>query len=308
MINLIKDEKGSALPFISIILILIILVGVVNYALVVMYRDRTSVRDALDAGVTSSLVAHIEEKQKALYYGETLSCRERNWIMPCRKRVCTNRDSEGHCTNYKWVYWKERVCSLKAWKNTKSNFKNYIYLDKEDAEKTAREYIEENLKLNNLEGRAKILSLSYEVTYDDKRTYTVVKKRDLTRSFVTGVHPSKWNNPGTPDQASSQYREGGKLLLNNPLWNEYDGETWWKVEFKGAYGADGTMDKLTNPPDWNSSEAYEEREDVYFPRWVEIKAKATVELPVPFGTMLGKETYTAEFETTGFKELIEVIE
>lgn len=68
------------------------------------------------------------------------------------------------------------------------------------------------------------------------------------------------------------------------------------------------MDELTIVPDWNSNTVYEKRKNVPFPRWVEVKASAKVELPVPFGELLGRKTYVAEFETNGFKELIEVIE
>lgn len=210
----IKDERGSVLPLIAVILILIIYIGCTNFALAVMYRDRTTVRDALEAGVTSSLVAHAKEENRGLYHGEELVDVKWGWDdVPCRKWVCDSRDKDGHCTSGHYEYWDEdNVLSSRAWKNTEGNFKNYIYLDKGAAESTARSYMEENFKLNNLEGRAKIVSLSYEITYDDQRTYTVVKNRDLNRKYQSPTLPSPNKQPynyfGVPAIESSRYKRG----------------------------------------------------------------------------------------------------
>ncbi|WP_459195620.1 hypothetical protein [Wukongibacter baidiensis] len=291
------DERGSALPLIAVILILIIGIGCVNFGLAVMYRDRTAVRDALEAGVASSVAASAIEEKRAIDYGETLVCVEKNWTMNCRKKVCTNRDSEGNCTATKWVYWDEKVCSLKAWQNAEWDEQNYIYLDIGKAKSLARSYIEENLKLNNLtNNRAKIVSFEYKVFYDDERVFTVKKDRYLNRPDKSGTKPSGWNDPGTPAE-TSQYVRGGKKLLNNPSWNEFNDEAWWKVQFEGA-----EPKELANVDDWSDSR--QEEREVYFPRWVKVKASVTVELPIPLGGLLNKEKHRSTFETTYIKELI----
>lgn len=71
--ELLKDEKGSITPIIASILIICILIGAVNISLSMVYRDRTVVRDALDAACTSSLVGATEEKWRPIKYSEDLS-------------------------------------------------------------------------------------------------------------------------------------------------------------------------------------------------------------------------------------------
>ncbi len=248
-----KDEQGSVLPMIAVVLILVIMLGAVNFALVVMYRDRTTVRNALDAGITSSLAAVAKEEKKAIYYGERSYCSDGYWR--------TNKKGKS-----RWV------CTERTWVNTESNYKNYVQLNVGLANGIAKHYFEENMDLNNLDYNIK--SWNYSVTYDDERIYTVKKNRNLHRS--------------------------GSGIVNN-VTNPPD---WWLTANKGFSGA-STGD--WEPPEGWTEETNEERE-VLFPRWVEVKANVKVELPVPFGKLVGRSTYTAGFDITAFKELIEVIE
>lgn len=295
-----KDERGSVLPMVAILLILIIGIGCASFSIVIMNRDRTTVREALDASVASSLEAVAKEETRGIYQSEKLECVEKLWTMHCRKKVCTNRDSEGKCTSYKWVYWDEKVCSLKAWQNTQSNYKNYVWLDKGKATAVARQYLEENLKLNNLEGRAKIKGFKYEVIADTDRKYAVKKDRYLTRPYKQGTPPNGWNDPGTPAE-TAQYTRGGKKLLNNPGWNEYDGKAWWMVEFDGVEPME-----LSNIQNWTSQR--QEVREVYFPRWVKVRATVSVELPVIYGGLFKKPNFTTSYTTEFYvKELSKVV-
>lgn len=246
----IKDEKGSALPMIAVVLILVIFIGTVNFALVVMYRDRTSVRSALDAGVTSSMSAATEEKkERRLYYGYRTPCIDGYW---------------DHYTDSEGKSKKRWICTRRAYVNSESgSIKNYIYLNKVEGSNIAKQYFKENLELNNIKNY-RIISWDYSVIYDDKRYYEVIKNRGL-------------------DWSKSDYVN----RLTNP-------DDWWRYEF-----GDSEPDSWSRQP---------ETRRVRFPRWVEVTAKVTIELPVPLGNLIGKESYRVSFDTVAFKELIQVDE
>ncbi len=259
-----KDEKGSLLPMIAIILILTISLGAVNFALVVMYRDRAVVRNALDAGTTSSLAAVAVEKHKPIYYGE----RER--VIEKISIICGMKEIE--------------VPRVTEWLNTESDIKNYIQLDVSRANNVAKQYFEKNIELSNLDYNIK--SWDFVVTYDEKRVYTVKKRRNVRRPhFKLGIIPPRRScDPGIPDVYS---------YVSNP-------ETWWFSDFEEA-----TTDSWNLPSKWSSNTS--ENKEIIFPRWVEVKAKVVLELPVPFGSLIGRTTYNASFDVTSYKELIHAI-
>lgn len=282
--DLYKDERGSILPMIAVVLILVIIIGSVNFALVVMYRDRAVVRNAIDAAATSSLAASAVEKKKAITYGETLVTTKTEFIKCIQwEEVGVDEDGEPINEEFDNSFYSPRE---QVWQNTESEIKNYIQLNIGQAEAVAKEYFEKNMKGNSI--KYNIKSWNYDVTYDDKRMYKVEKNRTIIPirpAFTPGREPSGANcDAGVPDI----YNE-----VKNP-------ETWWSSDFSGA-----NTGFWSSPPGWTDSIS-EERE-VIFPRWVEVNVKVTVELPVPFGDFLGKITYKANFDVTAFKELIYAI-
>lgn len=66
---------------------------------------------------------------------------------------------------------------------------------------------------------------------------------------------------------------------------------WWRNEFGdgGSLGAVGTK-------------------DVRFPRWVEVSVKTAIEIPIPMGKILGRDTVTIYYQTVAEKELKRVSE
>ncbi|SCG83657.1 hypothetical protein DW1_2091 [Proteiniborus sp. DW1] len=298
--RLIKDEKGSVLPMIAILTLLIILIGYMNYALVVAYSDKVAVRNALDAGLTASLASSVKEMKRGIKQDETLIEINRNWWMNCIETIVDERDEEGNIISSHTEDRSKYVTSLKAWTNTESNIKNYIYLNQSKAKIIFDDYLKENLELNGLDGKVNIVSTSYTVRYDEKRKYKVTKNIWLDRPDVIGREPSGNCDSGVPYE-TSHYIRGGKKLLNNPSWNEYNNEAWWMVEFRGALPTE-----LSEVENW-TYDTYETRE-VYFPRWVEVTATVTVEVPFIFGNIFGKDSYTRTFQAVAVKELVEVIE
>ena len=116
-----------------------------------------------------------------------------------------------------------------------------------------------------------IKNWEYSATYDDKRKYEVKKNRNIERKTTDSVINNVTNPPN-----------------------------WWVSDFMGA----GTG-LWVAPKGWTN--ATKEKRNIIFPRWVEVKIKATVELPVPFGSLVGRSTYDAGFEVGVYKELIHAI-
>lgn len=279
--DLATDERGSILPMIAVILILTIILGAVNFSLVVMYRDRAMVRNALDAGATSSLAAVAVEKEKAINYEEVLITTDTEYIKCIQwEEVGLDQDGEPIYEEFDNSF---TTPTEQVWKNTESDIKNYIQLNVGQADSVAKEYFEKNMKGNSLKYDVK--NWNYHATYDDKRIYTVKKNRaifPIRPAFVPGRKPSGSNcDAGVPDI----YNE-----VTNP-------ETWWPSDFAGA-----NTGSWSSPPGW--TDAVSEERDVLFPRWVEIKVNVVVELSVPLGKLVGRETYKASFEITAFKELV----
>lgn len=275
-----KNNRGSMLPMIAVLVALSFLLGLVNFTLAVMYRDRALVRNALDAGTTSSLAAVAEEKFRAIKYGEEDIVTETVYIK-CINKYFVGYDYWGY-PEYETVDESFDAPRVIVWENTFNDIKNYIQLDVSNAEKVAKEYFEKNMKLNDLKYTVK--DWSYSVTYDDKRIYDVKKDRTIVPvrpAFKAGRKPSGTNcDGGTPDI----YNE-----VENP-------DEWWLSDFSGA-----DTGSWTPPSGW--TDAIVEENKVIFPRWAEVKASITVELPIPFGGFLGKSTYKANFDVTSYKEL-----
>lgn len=286
--RLLKNEKGSILPMIAVILTLTIILGAVNFALVVMYRDRAVVRNALDAGVASSLAAVAVEKHRGIMYGERLETDVEVWIECVDieiEEVGTDEDGEPIYEYYEYDN-SDYAPRIQTWRNTEIDIKNYIQLNVGQASSVAQQYFKENMEGNLLD--VNIVDWNYSVTYDDKRIYTVKKNRRIVPirpAFVPGREPSGENcDFGSPDI----YNE-----VTNP-------EPWWAWEFAGA-----NTGSWSQKPDW-TEEISEERE-IIFPRWVEVSASVTVELPVPFASLVGKDTYMVTFDIVAFKELVHAI-
>lgn|GEM_PF-2646054 len=326
--KLLADERGSVLPMIAVILILVILIGMVNFGLVVAYRDRAAVRNALDAGVTSALAKDAREINRAIIYGEGAVCVKKvtlsNWdrviveykkVITGYKEVITGYKEEidgytgsgdpiykdvpiyedvptyGWDPVYEWEYNPVKVCTVRHWRDTESKTKNYIQMPVGQASTTAQNYFEKNMDKNRLPG--KVVNWNFEVTYDDERIYTVKKNRTIVPirpAFEPGITPKGASFPG------DSY-DPGKPDIHNFVKNP---KNWWFSDFGGANTQSWTM-----KPSW-TDDISEER-DIIFPRWLEVKANVEVEIPIPFGKYLGKESYTTSFETVAFKELVHVI-
>ena len=276
------DEKASVLPLIAVVLILIIIIGIVNFSLVVMYRDRAVVRNALDAGVTSSLALGASEEFRALNYVEALVT-VKTATMHCERSVKVGEDSDGKPI-YEMEPYSIQVPRVKHWVNAENTKKNYVKLT--DGQGIAMAYFSKNMEENGMD--YSLISFSYNVTYDDKRIYTLNKDRTIVPYriyFEEGVPPS-WCDRGTPDIYNK---------VTTP-------KAWWRTDFAGANTGDWEMAEK-----WEDTPSVEERE-VIFPRWVEVKASVTVEMPVPLGKLMGKRSYRSSFDIVAFKELKEVID
>lgn len=66
---------------------------------------------------------------------------------------------------------------------------------------------------------------------------------------------------------------------------------WWRGEF-GDSGSLGSVGSL----------------DVRFPRWVEVTVKTAIEIPIPMGKVLGRDSVTIYYKTVAEKELKRVSE
>lgn len=158
-----SDIKGSMTPFIAILLILMILVGAYRFSLMLVYRDRTIVRDALDAAVTSALAGAASEKWIETYYYEALVCTQ--------SHEESYEDEDGNTVTY-------TVCDLWEWMPFETASKNYVHLNRGLAESIARDYFEKNMKFNKKNFKIKKFNFNYE--YDKGRYITVESDRENT--------------------------------------------------------------------------------------------------------------------------------
>lgn len=178
-LTFIKDEKGSIAPFIAFILIICIGLGAVNIALSMLYRDRTIVRDALDAACTSSLAGAAEEKWRSLKYME-------------EPIVEVNEYNEVTMEYYP----------------IEEIQKSYIFLNREKAEEILVKVFEKNLEMNAMPYTLKGLDIVIEYEPHETSRQTVLKERyevtvqpenwwiteKLYNPDETGERPDSWNN------------------------------------------------------------------------------------------------------------------
>lgn len=176
--NILHDEKGSIAPLTAVILILCIGLGAVNLAITMLYRDRTVVRDALDAACTSSLVAATEERWRALRYLEEPIIEV----------------SSDYQVTFEYYPYEEME-------------KSYIYIDRVKAEQIAKEVFEENLRLSGVPYILK--DFKVEITYEphnDSREPVLKERYEVTTQpeswWITeqlynpdeiAVRPDPWN-------------------------------------------------------------------------------------------------------------------
>jgi len=176
--KLIQDEKGSITPIIASILIACILIGAVNISLSMVYRDRTVVRDALDAACTSSLVGATEERWRPLEYSE----------QPIINVTGT------YDVSFEYIPVEDKE-------------KSYIFINRELAEEIAEEVFKKNLELNAVP--YKLNDFNIEIEYEPhtaskhsvlKERYEVTKQPDnwwITEELYNpdeiGQVPSSWN-------------------------------------------------------------------------------------------------------------------
>ena len=118
-IRFLKDNKGSIAPFMAVLLILCILLGAVNIALTIIYKNRTIIRDALDAACTSALAGATEERYRATVYTEYADM---------------SIDGDYNVTV--------------SYKKDEDLEKSYIYIDRVKAKEIFEEILEKNLDMN----------------------------------------------------------------------------------------------------------------------------------------------------------------
>lgn len=169
--KILKDETGSIMPFISILLIIFILIGAYQISTTFVYRDRTVIRDALDSAVTSGLAAGVTKESKSTSYSEY---------------HVVETDDKGNVIADYWV-------------PTESASRYYIYIDKSKAESVAKEYFNKIISKNNV--KASLISWDFSVQYDDERYLGVYNDRSHTsdpamwwKTEFGDSQPEGWNN------------------------------------------------------------------------------------------------------------------
>lgn len=305
--NFENDTEGIMLPILAGMVIVFVLLGTVNFSLLIMYRDRAAVRNALDAAVASSLAAHTRELHVHLNYGERRDVISTNRYIRGVTINCgyTNHDPPRAISGRDCRYRTENKVYL--WRNTKTISKNYIHLPVSAANATARSYFNENLEMN-IGSNTRVRDWNYRVRYDDARFYNIHKNRTYMnqprtiRSLSMGTTTCTSTRCGGGDGTSPKVLQSG---IYNEVTNAHETYgSWWNGSSRGFVGAD--TGSWGGAPGF-SSNPVETINDVLFPRWVEVTATATVEMPVPFPSVLGRRTYNATFTITAFKELVRAI-
>lgn len=121
-------RDGQMLPFISILLIILVLLTATHFSLTFIYLQRTKIRDAVDAAALAGASTG-EIKSEPTYYGE------------------------------------EYVG--KRWRPVEYNYQNYILIDEAEAKKVAEHYFYKNVWLSGIENM-KIISLDVKVKQNDR--------------------------------------------------------------------------------------------------------------------------------------------
>lgn len=178
IIKLLKDEKGSILPLIAVIIIIFILVGAYQLGSIFIYRDRAIVRDAVDSACTSALASSTEVEAHYTNYYE---------------KKYTKKDKDG------------KVIST-TWKPKESNREYNLRLDKSNAETTAKNYFDKIIKTNGI--NASLVSWDFDVDYDEERYINV--KQDRTHTSLTS---SWWAYDSENGTTSVQFPRWVKVTI-----------------------------------------------------------------------------------------------
>lgn len=123
IVDKLRTKDGQLLPFISIVLIILVLLTATYFSLTFIYFQRTKIRDAVDAAALAGASTG-QVKSAPTYYGEEYD--------------------DG------------------VWYPVEFNYKDYIEVDVDEAKKAAEHYFYKNVWLARLEN-AKILSLDIDV-------------------------------------------------------------------------------------------------------------------------------------------------
>ena len=192
----VMDERGQMLPFIAIMLVILLLFAAYSISTTMMFMQRKTVEDALDAAILSAAMASVEERHKATYYYD--------W----REWVCTDRDPDtGSCRSGYYVV-----------RQGESYPKNYIYV-KLDAKQILKNAFLRNLYENA--PQAELKSLRLDLEYDDER-FILVRKR------LKYLHGGSGNTKGRSYNPSSWWLgEFGATIgfMNKP-------EKWSSEEYE----------------------------------------------------------------------------
>lgn len=314
-----QDISGSVMPLISAVIIIIIMVGTVNISLIMMHRDRLIVRNALDAGITAALALHARELHVDLEYKQGRPCLIWHSQLTSESggvcdswEYCDSWDEYDNCDGWSTAYSYEQlcvnedVCQHYQYQNIRGNSKNYIHINRGLAENSAREYFIRNIQINDGIDVNTIRRFSIDIRYDDQRTFDVYKNRPrmiderILQELLLVDSTCSYGCP-TTGMSSTSYIAVGEPKITNTVTNAHeDFESWWLGEARGFAGADtGSW----SPSPAFSGDPIETIEDVLFPRWVELTGVAEVEIQIPFGRYVGRDTFPVRFEVVAFREL-----
>ena len=195
-IKLLKDETGSVLPLIAVVIIIFILVGAYQIGSIFVYRDRAVVRDAIDSACTSALASGTEVESYYTNYTE---------------KEHKHKDKDGNSRPSTWT-------------PKESNSKKNIHLDENIAEAVAKSNFQKIISTNKI--KASLVSWDFAVEYDDGRYINVVQKRthtDMAESWwaydsengITSVRFPRWVKVTITAKVSVPVLMGGILGKTN---------------------------------------------------------------------------------------------
>lgn len=159
--KLLKDEQGSVLPLITVVMIIFILVGAYQIGNIFVYRDRAIVRDAIDSACTSALTSGTKVESHATRYSEN------HVVIWSEEGV----DELGNVTS-------PSTLIADYWESTESHSKYNIFLDEGKAEAEAKSNFQKIITGNNI--KATLISWDFSVEYDNERYLTVTQHRSHT--------------------------------------------------------------------------------------------------------------------------------
>jgi hypothetical protein len=157
-----------------------------------------------------------------------------------------------------------------------TDYKNYIYID----ESKARGLFQENLYLNfnNNTKDSRIISWNYTVKYDNERYLDMYK--NLPNLHTQNYSVTHWECDEDSCWSWTEY------FIFDGMYNP---ESWWITELsKHLPGPAAWTDAVFEEKKWRTSGTHGPDGPVPFPRWVEIKAEVTAEVPSPLGNIFGK--------------------